>query len=49
MEKLDYIAHKIWDMYKRVNTLRGEHKKKESFLKNNDGFLITTSEKLASK
>jgi hypothetical protein len=49
MAELDYKAHRTRDMYKRVNDLRGGYNKKERFLRDNDGFLITTSEELAKK
>ncbi|KAF0762100.1 ribosome biogenesis protein TSR3 isoform X1, partial [Aphis craccivora] len=36
-------------MYKRVNDLRGGYKKKERFLRDDDGSLITTSGELTKK
>jgi len=36
-------------MYKRVNDLRGGYKKKERFLRDDDGSLITTSEEPTKK
>jgi len=47
--ELDYKTHRTRDMYKRVNDLRGGYKKKERFLRDNDGSLITTSGELAKK
>ncbi|CAI6355867.1 unnamed protein product [Macrosiphum euphorbiae] len=47
--ELDYKTHRTRDMYKRVNDLRGGYKKKERFLIDDDGSLITTSEELAKK
>lgn len=41
--------HKTRDMYKRINDLKGEYMKRERFLKNNNGSLITTNEELAEK
>ncbi|KAL4148126.1 hypothetical protein QTP88_002420 [Uroleucon formosanum] len=47
--ELDYKTHRTRDMYKRVNDLRGGYKKKEKFLRDDDGSLITTNEELAKK
>ncbi|CAI6370121.1 unnamed protein product [Macrosiphum euphorbiae] len=47
--ELDYKAHRARDMYKRINYLTGGYKKKERFLKDNNGSLITTNEELAKK
>lgn len=49
MAELDYKAHRTRDLYKRVNDLRGGYKKKERFLRDDGGSLITTSEELAKK
>jgi len=45
--ELDYKAHRARDMYKRINYLTGGYKKKERFLKDDNGSLITTNEELA--
>jgi hypothetical protein len=42
--ELDYKTHRTRDMYKRVNDLGGGYKKKEIFLRDDNGSLITTSE-----
>ncbi|CAI6347758.1 unnamed protein product [Macrosiphum euphorbiae] len=47
--ELDYKAHRARDMYKRINYLTGGYKKKERFLKDDNGSLITTNEELAKK
>lgn len=47
--ELDYKAHRTRDMYKRINCLTGGCKKKERFLKDDNGSLITTNEELAKK
>jgi len=44
--KSDDKIHRIWDMYMRVNNLKGGHIKKKRFLRNGNGSLITTSEEL---
>jgi len=36
-------------MYSRVNNLRGNYKKKERFLRREDGSLITTDDEQAKK
>jgi len=47
--EVDYRAHRTRDMYKRINDLTGGYKKRERFLKDDDGSLITTNEELAKK
>jgi hypothetical protein len=44
--ELDYKSHKTRDMYKQINRFAGGYKKKERFLKNYDGILITSSEEI---
>lgn len=44
--ELDYKSHKSRDMYKQINRLTGGYKKKDSFLKNDDGMLIISSEEI---
>jgi hypothetical protein len=45
----DYKAHSTRDMYKNINDLTGGYKKKERFLKDDNGSLINTNEELAKK
>lgn len=47
--ELDCKVHGARDMYKRINYLTGGYKKKERFLKDDNGSLITTNEELAKK
>ncbi|XP_050439190.1 uncharacterized protein LOC126844814 [Adelges cooleyi] len=47
--ELDYKSHKTRDMYKQINHLAGGNKKKERFLKNDDGTLITSSVEIANR
>lgn len=47
--ELYYRADRTRNMYKRINDLTGGCKKKERFLKYDDGSLITTNEELAKK
>jgi hypothetical protein len=42
--ELDYKANRTRDMNKRLNYLTGRYKKKEKFLKDDDGSLVTTNE-----
>jgi len=42
-------ADRTRDMYSRINSLRGNYKKKERFLRHEDGSLITTDDKIAKK
>jgi len=44
--ELDYKSHKTRDMYKQIT---GGYKKKERFLKNGDGTLITSSEEISKR
>ncbi|CAI6344151.1 unnamed protein product [Macrosiphum euphorbiae] len=41
--EFDYKTHKTRDMYKQINNLAGGNKKKERFLKNDDGSPVTSS------
>lgn len=45
----EYRSNKIIELYQRIKNLKGDCKKKEIFLKNDDGSLITTDEELARK
>jgi len=47
--KLDYKIHWTRDMYIRLNNIKDGHIKKKKFIRNIDGFLITTSEKISKK
>jgi len=47
--ELDYKENRTRDMYKCMNDLTGGYKKKERFLKDDNGSLITTNEELAKK
>jgi len=38
--ELDYKSYKTRDMYKQISRLTGGYKKKDRFLKNDDGSLI---------
>jgi len=45
----EYRRNRIRKLYQRVKNLKGDYRKKERFLKNEDGSLITTEEELAKK
>lgn len=47
--ELDFRLNRTRDMYKRVNGIKGDFKKKERFLKDEDGTLITAEKKIAEK
>jgi hypothetical protein len=47
--ELDYKTNRTKYLDKRINYLTSEYKKKERFLKDDDGSLITTNEELAKK
>lgn len=45
----DFRLNRTRDMYKRVNGLKGDFKKKERILKNDDVMLITSEEEISEK
>jgi len=47
--EMEYRSNKSRDLYQRVINLKGDYRKKERFLKNDDGSLITTEEELVTK
>jgi len=49
MAELYYKAHRTRDIYKRENDFRSRYKKKERFLRDDDGSVITRSEELTNK
>jgi len=51
MEKalLDYKTHITRDKYKQINSLVGRNKKKERFLKNDDGSLVSLSKVITKR
>lgn len=47
--ELDCRVHRTRDMYKRIINLTSGYKKRERFLKDNDGLLITMNEESIKK
>jgi len=45
----DFRLNRTRDMYKRVNGIKEDFKKKKRFLKNDDGKLITAEKEIAEK
>jgi len=45
----DFRLSRTRDMYKRINGIKGDVKKKERFLKDDDGMLITTEKEISEK
>lgn len=45
----EYRSHSTRDLYQRAKNRKGNYGKKERFLKNDDGSLITMDEKLERK
>lgn len=45
----DYKMHKSRDLYKQINYLAGENKKKERCLKIDDGSLVNSREEIAKR
>ncbi|CAI6358388.1 unnamed protein product [Macrosiphum euphorbiae] len=45
----DFRLNRTRDMYKRVKDIKGDFKKKERFLKDDDGMLITAEKEIAEQ
>jgi len=45
----DFRLNRTRDMYKRINGIKRDFKKKERFLKDDDGMLINTEKEITEK